>query len=277
MSGGTVDEATFLAGFCNALGGCCIEAGLGASAAKCQVLFAAANEGQKFDPVAGKVCLDWLDRASQGGKACPDDDNAPAECAVALVSTGTKAPGEACISTNDCAPSTEGSVDCASAYVSSMTIQKCQVQPFGVLGSAPCAGTKDGNVIVFEGNGEDVPPKAYLCDKADGLRCDGTACVAVSAVGGSCLSSYDCTDGNYCDYVTETCTPHKTAGAVCATFYDECGPETYCDQTTTVCTAGLGDGATCTESQQCKSMSCINGACNGDKPVDLGLTLICGE
>jgi hypothetical protein len=271
------DTPTFVQGFCKAFSACCAEAGLRSDGAQCTVLLLSIVSGQAYDAEAAGTCMAWLESASHGGTVCPDYDSAPVACAGVLASSGTKTPGEACASDDECAPSAEGSVNCATGYSGSMTLMQCQVQVMGTLGSAPCVGTRDGNVIYFDGNVEGVPAKGYICDRADGLRCDGTACAAISGIGDYCTSSSDCADGAYCDYAASTCAALRPVGAACEQFSDECAEGAYCSAATLTCTAGLPAGAACTDSETCRSTSCVNGACLGDEPADLGLLLICGQ
>jgi hypothetical protein len=271
------DAPTFVQGFCKAFSACCAEAGLNSDGAQCTVLLLSSVTGQAYDAAAAGTCMAWLESASHGGTVCADYDSAPAACAGVVTSSGTKAPGETCEGEDECAPSAEGSVNCAAGYSGSMTIMQCQVQVMGTLGSAPCVGTRDGNVTYFDGNVEGVPAKGYICNRADGLRCDGTACAAISGIGSYCTSSSDCVNGAYCDYATNICAARKPAGAACEQFYDECADGAYCSAATLTCTAGLAAGAACTDSQTCRSKSCVNSACQGDEPADLGLLLICGQ
>lgn len=278
-SGATRDS--FIAGYCDLLAPCCAKAGLRADGVQCRS-FAGGLAPAGYDAVAGEQCLTEMRAASASPDFCDDLGQSKSPSCDSVFpggsSGGTKAPGETCTDDDECAPSKDGKVDCARAHTSGGgEVRKCQVIVKGTAGSTPCAATKEGNVTYYSSFDDDVPAKAYLCDTADGLRCDSTthACTKIPAVGEPCGSGFaSCVEGAYC--TGGTCAARKAAGEACA-FDSECVETAYCDSSTKVCTAKLADGVACTSSSRCASGSCVNGKCEKDSGGDLGLALLCGK
>lgn len=229
----------FLASYCRALMPCCVEAALPADGAQCRALlgstFTATDYG--FDETAAKECSAWLDTVN-GTAFCEGTGDFPEVCAEVFTPEGHGAPGDGCSSPGDCALSSEGGVRCVESDAGG---RSCQLVVEGTEGSTPCAWTvlEDGTSISSSNQGE---PRVYSCDVADGLRCDGTACVRLVPAGGACVLSEECAVGTYCS--SASCTPRVPTGSAC-TYYDQC----------------LGG-------------ACENQVCG--ESDDLGLVLVCG-
>jgi hypothetical protein len=142
------------------------------------------------------------------------------------------------------------------------TMLKCQIQIRGSAGATPCVGSVRGGVTLYAGTSSgDIPDQGYLCDAADGLRCDGTACVALTAEGATCELSSDCADADFCDATTGTCAARKPIGAACIDQALECQDGAYCETTAMTCVAQMDVGAACTDNGQCLTSNCPNGTC----------------
>jgi hypothetical protein len=283
--GGAAGKDSFIAQYCAEFAPCCAKVGRPTDGAVCRA-FIGAFAPPNYDPAAADQCLAEVHAAASAPTFCdaPNSASAPSCNKVFGMNTGSAKPGDACTQDNDCAPSAEGKVRCASLFKNGTEIRKCQVQIAGKAGDSPCAGTVDGNITYFSGslNQTDILPRAYLCDVATGVYCDGTsgACVAIGKVGDPCNSStgqYVCEKTAYCDSATKTCTMKKSVGDSCTSFPDPCSAGNYCDSATMKCVVALPEGALCTMSQACASGSCVNGKCGKSTTTDLGLALLCGS
>jgi len=271
------DRNSFIRQVCDAYMPCCTKAGKSADPSKCVGFYTAFTSGAQYDAAAANKCLDELRAQSGSPTYCDNMSGSTPSCQrVFGGAAGTAKPGETCNEDDDCAPSTEGEVECARASSGGATIKKCQVQITGKLGDTPCVGTRDGNVTSYSGSMTDVAPKGYICYVKDGLRCDSTtkACKAIPKLGEACESfgSNSCTTDAYCDSTTKLCVARKAVGQACDTFRDDCVETAYCHDTTKVCTAAIADGGACKTSQECASRNCTNGKCEANGSVDF----LCG-
>jgi hypothetical protein len=271
------DKASFIQQVCQAFAPCCTKAGRTPAQDQCEAVYTAFLEPVSYDPANGSACLGELQKLSGSATFCEGEGDGPAACKRVFQSPGTKKPGETCENTEDCAPSSEGEVECASLTPSSgATIRKCQLQVVGKVGDAPCAGTVDGNVTSFgsPGDATDLPAKAYLCAFKDGAYCDAKtgACKAVGKAGDACagFDSYACGKDAYCDASASKCTPKVAAGGDCAGSFDACVATAYCDNTSNKCVAKKADGAACEFFSECLSGNCSDKKCSKDSgPLDL--------
>ncbi|MBI2395300.1 MAG: hypothetical protein HYV09_37370 [Deltaproteobacteria bacterium] len=283
-SGGSDSSSeSFISAMCQEYMPCCAKAGRPSDGAQCRA-FLGAFAGTGYDAAAADKCLADV-RANRSSPTFCEDGMSPASCDGVFSggSGGTKKPGETCSGEDECAPSAEGKVRCASLYMSGgSTIKKCQVTIVGKAGDSPCVGTVDGNVTWWTtSTATDIPPKGYTCNVKDGIRCDSTTykCTTIPKIGETCesYSSNSCTSDAYCDSSTKKCAARKAIGQPCETYSsDQCVDGAYCDSTTKQCTAALADGAPCTSTESCKSRSCVNNKCAASGSGDLGLALLCG-
>jgi hypothetical protein len=279
---GAESASAFVNSYCELLQPCCAMAGLRSDGQQCRAFLGAFASPSAYDKQAGSACLAEL-RAAAGkpGFCQMSDAFEPAACDGVFGETGggSKQPGEACTDDDECARSSEGKVECQTAFAGSTQIRKCQVQIKGKAGDMPCVGTVDGNTT-FLNTGSDVAPRGYLCNLADGLRCDTAtdACVALKAVGEACTgsSSSECVLTAYCDSVQRKCAERKPAGGMCMQSFSrpQCGEGLYCS-TAMTCSAQAADGAACTGDDQCRSDSCVNSKCEAGGG-DFGQALLCG-
>lgn len=269
-SAGTQQD--FINSYCDKLAPCCEQAGLAGDGAQCRN-FLGLFGGSDYDPKAGEACLTAADKAAD---FC-SNINLPECQGVFSSASGSVKPGGECTSTGDCAPSSEGTVDCAFAFTSTGgQIQKCQVQVDGKAGDTPCVGTKQGSTTTFI-SADDVAPKGFICDVAKNIYCDqdSKACTATHAAGDACAgSSFECGPDAFCDFGSQKCAAKLPAGSPCSGF-DSCKSGTYCDFDTSVCKESLPDGSACTSSDECVNGVCVNNKCGSDSST--GLSLFCGS
>jgi len=265
-------SAAFIGQYCDLYQPCCSAAGLPADGKACRALFASASSPKaKYDDTVGKACLMGLQQQSSMPGFCTGDIVPPSACAEAFGG----AMGSACIQGSDCPPSSAGDVRCVSSFVNNMAVRKCQTQSPGVAGSTPCVGSVRAGVTQYAGSSTgDIPDQGYLCSSDDGLRCDGTACVALTADGGQCALFTDCVVADFCDPGTGLCAARKAAGAGCVGAALECLDGSFCDDATMVCAAQLAIGAACTDNVQCQTDNCANGACAATPSG--GANVLCG-
>jgi len=264
--------AAFIAQYCDIYKPCCTAAGLPGDGKACEALFASARSPKaKYDATAGDACIAGLMQSAGQPGFCTGDVVPPSACAAAFGGTA----GGGCIQDSDCPASSAGDARCVSGFIGGMQVRKCQVQIRGASGSTPCVGSVRAGVTLYAGTASgDIPEQAYLCTSDDGLRCDGTACVALTAAGGQCALYTDCVVDDFCDLTTGTCAARQAIGAACIGEALECQDGGYCDEARMVCAAQLGVGTACTDNVQCQTGNCPNGAC-ATTPTG-GANVLCG-
>lgn len=267
--------AAFVNGYCGAYAPCCPQFGKkDDGGAQCRQLYAAFTFGAAYDATAGRKCLDAIHAAQAKPDFC-GSYNAEAESddcqnVFKATSTGSKQPGEACTTANDCAASAEGGkVTCSTTCVSLVP---------GKEGSTDCVGNKNGNVTSYS-FGDRTPGRGVICDLGQSLYCNDKTktCTKLFEVGADCstFDTFSCVKTAYCDGKDNKCAPRIALGAAClaATY---CVEGAYCDQDTQVCTAQLTGGEACKQYDQCKSGSCTNKACAKEAP-GFASALICAN
>jgi hypothetical protein len=270
-------ESNFASALCGEMSACCASNLLpfdpnGCTAAATTMIeheltLPAIAIGAQYNPSAAAACIQAVAAAAS---AC-DDTNGVAswESACAGVYTGTKAPGESCASTADCAPAPAlASVTCLAwkftatnpdAGTSSGSGQTCQVLMPGQAG-APCE------------NPYNAPPSAtlYNCgsDPSQLFSCDDQSetCIAKVAAGAACEQTSDCVSGDYCGYDDDgiaMCSVRAAIGASCVSndgYEIECMSGSYCDYAVATCAPLLGPGASCNEDSDCAGY-CVDERC----------------
>lgn len=278
--GGAGDAQSFVNQYCDVFQPCCAQAGRPTDGAVCRALLGGVT-ASAYNAAKGQQCLDEMHAAQSKPDFC-NGIPSPASCneAFATGGGGTVQPGGQCSKDGDCASTGEGKVDCQSSFTNGATTRYCQVQIDGKAGDTPCLGTRDGNLTSYSGGGStDKPTRGFICDLANGVRCDSTskACVALKNSGETCSgATSDCVKTAYCDFTQKKCVDRLPTDSPCGVSgsTDVCQPKNYCDTTTKKCTVQLGVGAGCARSDQCESKSCVNGKCGAGG--DLGLALLCG-
>jgi hypothetical protein len=267
------EGAAFIGRYSDVYQPCCTADGLAADGKACRVLFASAASPQaKYDATAGDACIAGLMQSAGQPGFCSGDIVTPSACAQAF---GGVMGSSGCIQDSDCPSSSGGVGRCVSAFVNGAEVRKCQTQIRGALASTPCVGSVRAGVTLYAGSGTgDIPDQGFLCNSDDGLRCDGSACVSLTADGGQCAIYTDCVVPDFCDATTGTCAPRKASGATCIGEALECADGLYCDDVHMVCAAQLDVGAACTDNTQCLTGNCPNGACEAT-PTG-GANVLCG-
>ena len=280
--GGDASTASqFANSYCDLMKPCCAMAGLPTDGQQCNALFA--FFGSAYNAEKGNACLEEMRAASQNSNFCDFASESSATCDSVFGSgTGKTQPGQTCEDDDDCAPSKEGEVDCATEFVNNAQVRKCQVQIRGKEGDAPCTGTKDGNITLGGGaTATDVPAKGYVCHVTDGLSCSSKTgqCTRIQPVGGACensFSSYACVEAAFCDSAKMMCVAKQAVGGKCLVD-SNCVETAYCEDATDTCVARRADGAACDDDEQCLSDGCVNRKCEKDTNSDLGLSFVCGD
>jgi hypothetical protein len=274
---GKSKEEKFADTYCSEIAKCCAQADItGGDGTLCR--WAMSSGVSNID-----ACLTELNAEVADGTFCtylgnpPNATAASSACAEA-VRHGSKKPGESCVTDSDCAASDLGPVSCASAYVNGDFIDKCQVQIPGRAGDSPCLGTRDGDMTSSTDPAGDVAPQGYICDTADGVVCKGGACTALTAVGGSCGSSYECVRTAFCDSSQGKCAAKVSIGDACVGKADDECEGGYCDSQggTKQCAAKVANGAACSDGSMCISDNCVDGSCKPGIFDSFGLGLLCG-
>jgi hypothetical protein len=265
----------FITAYCDQFMPCCTRVGLTGNDALCRAFVTAFAPAYSYNAAAGDACLSEIRAAAGSPTFCEmKSTNAPS-CRHVFSTTGTSLPGTPCQKTEECAPSTEGKVSCASVYKNGAEIRKCQVELEGSAGDGPCIGTVDGNITSYTSNTSDVIPRGYLCDVENGIMCDSASqkCTALAQVGAPCSSSSGCVKTAYCDFSSHACAQRKAAGTNCTGASGQCEAGAYCDTTQKLCVLLVPDGGACTVSNACASSRCVNGTC---AKGSLSLSLLCG-
>ena len=277
------ESEQFISDYCSLLMPCCKQAGLSGDPSDCKMILTAFTAGAGFNEAKGDQCIAAMRAASANPDFCSMDDDVLEDngaCDDVFDdggSSGSVQPGGECESSSDCADTAEGEGYCYHDYRDGVSYETCMVVADGVEGSAPCIGTRDGNMTSYSGGDGPPPTMGYICDEADGLYCnyESGVCEAKKAIGESC-SSYTvrCVDGAYCE--GGVCTAQHPAGGECSSSYsDECVETAYCDDDANQCKEKLPDGAACTSYEQCLSNSCSNDKC--EPQTDFGIALFCGD
>lgn len=256
---GTTKDALFQE-LCAATDECCKAAGKANSVASCVGFYTLFTSDKTADPAKIQACIDKIKELRSTGALCANDDAADAECDGIFSSGsagGTKQPGEACKSSDECArPADATEANCVTTFTSG---------PEGSKEEQYCIVT----VTRKEGEACEDLAKGYEaeCDKAAGAYCDFSTkkCKLPGAEGQPCSlgNSRSCKPELYCASGSgaATCTPKLAPGAACESFSGGCTDGTYCGSSKT-CETQLADGMPCETSESCSSQSCLNGTCN---------------
>jgi hypothetical protein len=129
--------------------------------------------------------------------------------------------------------------------------------------------------------GEVCDPQTEFC--VDGAVCTSSmadpmtyTCVDLPSVGQSCMQTYYCDDGSWCDSTDYMCKAPVGAGEACDPFGAECQETLFCDDTSMTCVTRLAEGLACDNDGQCMvGLECDTadtnpGICVAEEP------LVCG-
>lgn len=275
---GALTAETFSKEYCRLTTPCCTKRGVTSDVEACAIAHGLGYLNNPFDPVAGQRCLSDLERLAGAATFCSDGGGKAFEdaCSLALAptGTGTKAPGEACERTSDCAPSPEGRTECSSDLGSDR--RACRLQVRAKEGDE-CASTKaitDRFASISSFDAKD-PKRVGVCFESDDLYCASgifsgpKTCKKRIAPGGDCRTDKgECAGAARCERENYTCALLLEVGARCEPGAigsdDPCVRSAYCDRDTKVCTANAAPGAPCKSSAECGTTtgsSCDNGTC----------------
>lgn len=253
----------FVAEVCEEQAPCCAAAGLPTDEAACGAAYAEAFRGRELAREGADACLDAY-RASANRCATPIWDTPPCD-ALFATGDGSRGPGEACETDDDCSrPEEDGFALCTGG--------SCLGMRRGAEGSSPCIGNLSGAPVLVDAGDLSL---GYVCDLSKGIGCDKAtgACRKLPSAGEPCLSGLFCADSDYCSLLTQTCKRGSATGEVCE---DGACPESdFCESATHTCTAKLMAGAACVVSSQCASDSCGDGKCLPPAPPPV--TVVCGR
>lgn len=264
--GATTDSSAFAAEYCALLAPCCAAAGLGGLTGSeqrgCKQLMGAVPPS---DPTAVQPCLDAYREQSKSPDFCGLQLPQPDACKRAFPQQGvnrggTKAPGQPCQASDDCAPSTAGLVVCGAS--------KCQLMTHAASGAA-CSANVAGGGVVYQGDGDSIA----ACYRDDGLACEGGACKPISAVGGPCGSDSTCADGAFC--ASGKCAARRPPGSPCGGAPSACDATSYCDDFgSEVCEPLVAEGGACETNKQCATGYCYPNKC-GKRQAAFALLALC--
>ncbi len=276
---GKSDLEKFADAYCGEVAKCCKQLELG-NGGMCRALYDIPGAESAYNKSAGQACLAEMRALVAAGTFCDPPSNPSSPCESVFESdSGKRRPGETCDFDSDCAPASDGEVACASAYDGDERISKCQVRLRGKVGDA-CVGTRDGDTLWTAGSGvDDVEPRAYVCDTADGVECSTGTCVALAAVGQTCSFSDECVRDAFCDDTRQECTARLASSAPC-TGADamECVAGHYCPASSPrQCVPTLPFGSPCGADPECTSLSCESGACGLSFAQTFGWAMMCAD
>lgn len=280
-SASAADAESFISQFCAVFEPCCGKIGKPTDGAICRQTATASTAKLQYNPQQGSTCLADLKARSSTSTFC-DAPLSTAACDGAFGGpAGTKAPGEVCKDSDECAASTEGTVSCS---FGASDKRACQVELEGAAGSTPCVATRVGDAKVgtgsstsSDGGASQTPSRGYVCDVAKGIFCgESGACETIQEVGGACpqLGNIGCVKSAFCNGQTSKCEARGAIGASCRSSLEACADGAHCDQTSRVCVANLGPGAPCKSSLECSSNRCSNDTC-GPSSAEESINQLC--
>lgn len=129
--------------------------------------------------------------------------------------------------------------------------------------------------------GEVCDPQTEFC--VDGSVCTSSmadpmtyTCVDLPSVGQSCMQTYYCDDGSWCDTTDFMCKAPVGAGETCDPFGAQCQETLFCDDTGLTCVPRLAEGQACDNDGQCmEGLECDTADTNPGICV-LEQPLVCG-
>lgn len=270
---GKSDAESFAGEYCGEVAKCCDRMGSEGDGMLCKMLFT--NGG--FNAEAGQACLAEVRTQVAAGTFCAVGTAGASACQNVIENpSGNRKPGESCDFEDDCAPSSEGDVVCASRHDGTAWIHQCQLQLRGSAGS-PCLGTRDGDMFSTVGaNDSELPTRGYVCDTADGLTCASGTCSPLAAVDQSCSYSSACVRSAFCDN-DNRCAARVAPGGTCTGADDtECTDDHYCaTESPRRCKAQVATGSPCSYDDMCTSNDCNGTTCEPSLVDQLGWGMLC--
>lgn len=261
----------FPVAFCNVIRTCCTEAGIAFNPTVCQGFASATlNPALTYNGQAAGDCL----ALARSTTTC-DMSESNSLSACDHVYSGSKALGEACMGSAECAVPAVGEAECDAFDA------VCGVVRRGAAGdpcTSSCEAYGEGGYICSSSENPALDPhETVQCFREDGLTCGpDLTCEALLTDGEACTNDEQCTTGRCAsDGTAPTCAPQVGVGGVCEPFSNACGETAYCDDTN-VCATKKAAGQPCTRFDECQGQ-CTDSLCTA--PTDLSggfLALICG-
>lgn len=246
---------------------CCVEAGLPTEEHLCVALFSRTPA----DEAASDRCLADMTEQAKSADFCKLTLPLPDSCNKAYPKQdppqGRVAPGGACSTADDCAPSEQGTVLCRTPSQGG-TGSICQVQAHAAMGEA-CAGTADGSATML--TGDDHASVLPVCYTSDAVHCKDGTCQPIGHAGDACTGDADCAAGTFCDGAV--CAPKLPAGSSCPT-HSACDDASYCAYPG-VCKAKVPEGAPCEDWDECTTGYCGESGCEKPNANGIGLMFLC--
>jgi hypothetical protein len=254
--------------FCSSIAGCCTTAGYPADTTSCNSTLRptiealtkvyVSNPKIMYDAAAAGACVEAYRIALT---ACTDEAlSKQLNAACDGVFRGTVAPGGACSSTQECAPSPAGSVTCDTGVcgLSDGSISSDVHAKAGEACNATCSG--DTNSYGCSGSTTMTIPGAGNCWVEDGLYCgSSSACEVAPKIGQPCGSYTYCEAAAHCD--NGSCVADSASGPCSSS--DACLAPSYCDLSspTGSCVPRKVNGAACNSSDECSGGECEQDHC----------------
>lgn len=256
-------SSAFISEYCEILATCCTVTARPFDQKNCRNFLGYSAAGATFDADAADACL-AESRALDCSRAdtASQSEDSPCDRVYAKDGKGGAGLGETCEFDQDCAPSTEGKVSCASRFENDEWISSCQVKLAGKQGDGPCVTA----------NASATPaPRVYECDAALYCDTDTEKCTQRPAVGEACDGSDQCEATAYCssDLI---CVTSATEGEACGERF--CASDLYCDDTSR-CVPTKASGSPCESFSECTSGFCTNGICDAESQSSFGIGLMC--
>lgn len=271
---GKSDAEKFADEYCGEVKKCCAQMGSEGEGRFCKMAFTSGG----FDAQAGQACLAEMRAQVANGTFCTAGAAAASACQDVIKNpNGNRQPGQSCDFEDDCAPSSEGEVICASHYDGNDWIHQCQLRIRGQAGS-PCIGTQDGDMFTTMGanNSDELTARGYVCHTADGLTCKGDTCVTLAAVGTTCSFTSDCVASAYCDGSDHCAARVAPDGTCTGADTAECTDDHYCASASPrQCKAKAPTGSPCSDDAMCASNDCNGTTCQPSVLDQIGWGLLC--
>jgi hypothetical protein len=265
----------FPTAFCNVIRTCCTQAGIAFNPTVCQGFAGATLQpGLSYNAQAAGDCL----QLARSTTTCDMSDSmADTLSPCDVVYSGSKALGETCESSAECASRTDGEVDCDGLD------NVCAVTRRGAAGdpcTSSCEEYGDGGYICSSSANPALDPhESVQCFREEGLTCGpDLTCDALVPAGEPCTSDDQCVSAHYCasDGAERTCAPQLGMGGTCDAFTNACAEGNYCDSTNSMCAPKKPAGQACTGFDECQGQ-CTDNLCVAPSDLSGGfLALICG-
>jgi hypothetical protein len=238
---------TFIGELCALYSSCCAPVPGGAQ--KCTADAEALAKGRTFDAVRAKKCVDSVRKDGVSPTFCARPPTSTT-CGSVFKDAKTKATGEACTESTECASTAEADGVCLSGP------KTCVLVTQGKSGDA-CIGTR----IEGRTDGVTAAKDGAVCFASEGLHCsDAGKCAARASIGGPCAGAdVSCGDDAWCPPTTGLCTSRTAKGVACEDSF-ECAVGSQCandGEGSAACTAFAAEGGSCERGDECDPLGLV--------------------